>query len=64
MAARMPILRQHYVGKSCCQAIDQWHDFVPARDRQVAAGAEVDLDIEPSHGRRTQELGCTQGAFV
>ena len=46
MAARMPILRQHHMGKLRGQAIDQRHDLVAAGHREAAARTEVVLDVD------------------
>jgi hypothetical protein len=46
MTARVPILRQHHVLKFCRQPIDQRHDLVAARHRQIAAWAKVILQVD------------------
>src|SRR6266436_7008728 len=44
VAGRMPILRQHHVPEARCDAIDDRHDFVAARNGKLAARTEVILD--------------------
>ena len=46
MAARVPILGQRDMRKTRGQAIEQRHDLVAARDRKLAARAEVVLNID------------------
>jgi hypothetical protein len=46
MPARMPVLRQHNMGKLCCQRVDHGHDFVAARHREAAARAKIMLDVD------------------
>src|SRR5262245_61315452 len=43
---RMPILSQHHVGEFSRQHIDQRYNLMSTRHRQIAAGAEVILNID------------------
>src|SRR5262245_10238092 len=46
VAGGMPILRQHHVPEARCDAIDDRHDFVAARNGKLAARTEVVLDVD------------------
>jgi hypothetical protein len=46
MAWRVPVLRQHDVTETACQAVDDRHHLVPARHRQRPAGTEIVLDVD------------------
>src|SRR5262245_58049390 len=43
---RMPILSQHHVGEFSRQHVDQRYNLMSTRHRQIAAGAEVILNID------------------
>ena len=43
---RMPILRQHYVVEFFRQYVDQRYNLMSTRHRQIAAWAEVILNID------------------
>src|SRR5262245_4597920 len=46
MAARVPVLRRHHMREFSRQCIDRRHDLVAARHRQIAAGAEIVLNVD------------------
>ncbi len=46
MARRVPILRQHDIGETFGQAIDERNDLLALGDRQAAAGQKAILHID------------------
>ena len=46
MTCRVPVLGQHDMGKALRQAIDDRNDVMTARNREIAAGAEIILHID------------------